>query len=156
MPGPFPVTFLAGSTTALFDVSIVNDNVLESDENFTLTVNSSSISDTRVTVGSPSDSTITIMDDEGKWIIKVIFSFNSLHPYEITYFFITMLGSMKLYVLTLYINFIDFVCIWLWQALDIALGYTVHIIHNVCIQLLCLRLMVVSCVANKNSSLTTE
>ena len=66
MPGPFPVTFLAGSTTALFDVSIVNDNVLESDENFTLTVNSSSISDTRVTVGSPSDSTITIMDDEGK------------------------------------------------------------------------------------------
>ena len=66
MSGPYPVTFLAGSTTASFDVSIVNDNVLESDENFTLTISSSSISDTRVTVGSPSDSTITIMDDEGK------------------------------------------------------------------------------------------
>ena len=66
MPGPYTITFLAGSTTASFDVSIVNDNILESDENFTLIVSSSSISDTRVTVGSPSDSTITIMDDEGK------------------------------------------------------------------------------------------
>lgn len=66
MAGPYSITFLSGNFRVPFDVAIVDDSILESDENFILTVDPSSLTNSRVTVGSPSDSTITIMDDDGK------------------------------------------------------------------------------------------
>ena len=66
MAGPYSITFLSGNIRVPFDVAIVDDSILESDENFILTVDPSSLTNSRVTVGSPSDSTITIMDDDGK------------------------------------------------------------------------------------------
>ena len=64
MSGPYTVTFSAGSTTASFNVSSIDDNVLESDEKFILTIDPSSLPN-NVIVGSSNHSTITILDDEG-------------------------------------------------------------------------------------------
>ena len=62
--GPYTVTFFANSTTVSFDVSINNDNILESDETFILTIDPTSLpSNVAVDI---SNSTVTIMDDEGK------------------------------------------------------------------------------------------
>ena len=65
MVGPYAITFSPGSTNASFDVAIINDSVLESDENFTLTINPSLLP-SRVTVGASNSGRVTIMDDEGK------------------------------------------------------------------------------------------
>ena len=59
------MTFSAESTRASFNVSIKNDTLLESNETFILTINPTSIP-RNVTVGI-SNSTVTIVDDEGKY-----------------------------------------------------------------------------------------
>ena len=60
--GPYTVTFLAGQTTATFDVPINDDNVLEGNQNFMLTINSSLPNG--VTHGTPSEATVIIMDND--------------------------------------------------------------------------------------------
>ena len=60
----YTVTFPAGQTTATFNVSITDDNMLETDENFMLTINLS-ISD-NVFIGNPDQTTVTIVDNECK------------------------------------------------------------------------------------------
>ena len=65
MIGPYSITLSPGSTTASFDVAIINDSVLESEESFTLAIDTSSLH-SRVTVNDSNSSRITIMDDEGK------------------------------------------------------------------------------------------
>ena len=62
--GPHAITLSAGSTRASFDVSIINDSVLESEENFTLAIDPTLLH-SRVTAGASNSATITIMDDEG-------------------------------------------------------------------------------------------
>ena len=62
--GPYTVTIPAGSTTATFDVPITDDMILEELENFMLTINSS-LPD-GVTRGTPSEATVTIVDDDCK------------------------------------------------------------------------------------------
>ena len=62
--GPYTVTIPAGSTTATFDVPITDDMILEELENFMLTINSS-LPD-GVTRGTPSEATVTIVDDDRK------------------------------------------------------------------------------------------
>ena len=62
--GPYTVTFPAGQTTATFDVPITDDDMLETDENFMLTINSSLSAS--VFVGNPGQTTVTIVDDECK------------------------------------------------------------------------------------------
>ena len=62
--GSYTVTFPTNSTTASFNVPINNDNILESDETFILTIDPTSLP-SNVAVGI-SNSTVTIMDDEGK------------------------------------------------------------------------------------------
>ena len=37
--GPYTVTFIAGNTTASLNISIIDDDVLENNENFFLTIN---------------------------------------------------------------------------------------------------------------------
>ena len=63
--GPYNVTFPAGQTTATFDVPIIDDNILEGNEIFILTIDETSLP-ISVTRGSPGQATVTIVDDDGK------------------------------------------------------------------------------------------
>ena len=69
--GPYNVTFPAGETSVQFSVMIYNDNILEGNENFTLTINPSSLP-SGVTVGDPSQATVTIVNDDSKLHCEVI------------------------------------------------------------------------------------
>jgi len=68
------VTIPAGVTSADFSLSIRDDDALEDDETFTLTINSSSTPDG--VSGGPA--TVTIVDDDRKllclWSIHALFS----------------------------------------------------------------------------------
>ena len=71
--GPYTVTFLAGQTTATFDISINDDIMFEGNENFMLTI-SSSLSPTGVTRGTPSQATVIIMDNDiaiGMYLMEI-------------------------------------------------------------------------------------
>ena len=54
-------------TEVALDVSIVDDNVLEGNENFDLSVNVSSLP-SKVNIGDPDQATVTIVDNDGKCI----------------------------------------------------------------------------------------
>ena len=71
--GPYTVTFPAGQTTATFDVPINDDNILEGNENFMLTIDPTL--PTGVTVGDPNEATVTIVDNDCKYF------HNHLNPY---------------------------------------------------------------------------
>ena len=60
--GPYTVTILGGETTATFNVPINDDSIYEGNENFMLTINETSLP-TGVTRGTPSEATVTIVDD---------------------------------------------------------------------------------------------
>ena len=60
--GPFAVTFPVGVTSVSFDIPINNDNILEVDEDFTLTIVRSTLPN-GVTRGSIGQATVAIMDD---------------------------------------------------------------------------------------------
>ena len=60
-------TFSAGTTFVSFDVIIINDSIPEDYENFSLTINSSSLP-TGVIPGAINQTTVTIVDDDGKLI----------------------------------------------------------------------------------------
>ena len=65
--GPYTVTFSAGMTSVPFNIPINNDNVFEGDENFMLTIDPNSLpNDVSVTVGSPDQATVTIVDNDRK------------------------------------------------------------------------------------------
>jgi len=68
--GPYNVTFPTGVTTVPFNVSINNDNIYEGDENFTVTIDSSSLPD-GVTRGDPGSTTVTIVNDDCKSYYKL-------------------------------------------------------------------------------------
>ena len=68
--GPYTVTFLVEQTTATFDVPISDDNIYEGNENFTLTIHSSTLP-TDVTLGNPNEATVTIVDDDCKLLAKL-------------------------------------------------------------------------------------
>ena len=63
--GPYTVTFPAGVTSVLFDIPINDDDVFEGNENFTITIDPSSLP-TDVSVGNPGQATVTIVDDDRK------------------------------------------------------------------------------------------
>ena len=63
--GPYSVTFSPGQTSAAFDIPIIDDNILEENYNFMLTMNSSSLPNS-VTRGNPDQTTVTIVDNDGK------------------------------------------------------------------------------------------
>ena len=62
--GPYTVTFNAGQTSASIDVPINNDNILEDDEDFILTIMAGTLPD-GVTRDGDGQATVTIIDDEG-------------------------------------------------------------------------------------------
>ena len=52
-------------TSVPFDVPITDDNILEGNENFTLTIDLSSLPDS-VTRGNPGSATVTVVDNDRK------------------------------------------------------------------------------------------
>ena len=63
--GPYTVTFPARVTSVPFKVSLYDDDILEENENFMLTINQSSLP-SGVTIGNPSITTVTIVDNDRK------------------------------------------------------------------------------------------
>ena len=63
--GPYTVTFPAGNTTATFDVPINDDNILEDNEDFILTIDVISLPN-NLLYGDPGQTTVTIADDDSK------------------------------------------------------------------------------------------
>ena len=61
--GPFDITFPAGETLAVFNVSINDDNIVEGNENFTLSINPSSLPN-GVTVINSDQTTVNIIDND--------------------------------------------------------------------------------------------
>ena len=62
--GPYFVTIPAGETSATFNVTIINDNILENDEDFDLIIVPGSLPN-GVTRGNPGRATVTITNDDG-------------------------------------------------------------------------------------------
>ena len=63
--GPYVIIIAAGVTHASFNISLSDDIIFENDENFMLTINSSSLP-SNITVGDPGQVTVTIVDNDGK------------------------------------------------------------------------------------------
>ena len=63
--GPFNITFPAGRTSANFNISIHNDNIFETNESLSLTVDPSSLP-SRVMLQSDCMLVITIVDNDGE------------------------------------------------------------------------------------------
>ena len=66
--GPYTVTFPAGHTRASFDVSINDDDIFESNENFTLVIMKNSLPNGVIRDGP---ATVTIVDDDGELILNL-------------------------------------------------------------------------------------
>ena len=65
---PYQVTILAGNITSVpFDVKIKNDDILEDNETFRLTINISSLPGC-INYAVPYQATVVIVDDDGKFI----------------------------------------------------------------------------------------
>ena len=60
--GPYPVIFPAGITTASLSVSINNDNIVEMNETFTLTITPPN----DVMTVDPDNAVVTIVDDDSE------------------------------------------------------------------------------------------
>ena len=63
--GPYTVTFVAGTTNALFDVTISDDNVYRGNIYFNITINPSSLPN-NVMVGDTGQARVIIVDDDSK------------------------------------------------------------------------------------------
>ena len=61
------IYFDIGMTIVQFTVLINDDDIFEDDETFNLSINSSTLPN-KVIVGSPSQTTVTIVDNDGKKI----------------------------------------------------------------------------------------
>ena len=65
MPGPYTVMFPAGVTSMEFNVSITNDDTLEHNETFQLTIDSSSLP-VGASTADPNQATVVIINDDCK------------------------------------------------------------------------------------------
>ena len=63
--GPYNVTFPAGVTLAILDVAINDDDIVEGNESFTLSIDPSSLPNS-VTVGNPGNTTVIVVNDDCK------------------------------------------------------------------------------------------
>ena len=65
--GRYNITITAGKTAAILSISIVNDTVHEGNESFALLIMNNQLPN-RVSRGSPSMATVTIVDTTGELI----------------------------------------------------------------------------------------
>ena len=64
--GSYHITFPSGSTLAVFNISIINDNIVEKKENFTLSINESSLP-FGVMIGKHNQAKVIIKDNDSKY-----------------------------------------------------------------------------------------
>ena len=72
--GPYTVQFDVGETGVSFSVSVIDDVIYEPSETFSVNIDPSSLP-TSVTIGDLSQSTVTILESDGKY----------LHSYKVLY-----------------------------------------------------------------------
>ena len=65
--GPYYVTLTPGATHFPFNISVFDDDTIEKDETFQLVIDPSSLP-CGVTVSGSGKATVTILNDDGKWI----------------------------------------------------------------------------------------
>ena len=88
--GIYTVTFPAGTQRVPFEIPIADDGTYEGNEDFTLTIDLSSLPDS-VTRGNPGSATVTIVDDESKWLMIIdimkmhIYFMFDWRPFQITH-----------------------------------------------------------------------
>ena len=63
--GPYTITFTAGNTSASINIPINDDNILEDDEDFMVTIMTGPLPD-GVTHGNPGSATVNILDNDRK------------------------------------------------------------------------------------------
>ena len=68
---------MAGVTRVPFNISIFDDNTVENNESFTLTIDQS-LPPINVTANGPGQATVTIVDDDGQFL------FDKLHEHTNT------------------------------------------------------------------------
>ena len=68
--GPYTAMFPAGITYATISIRITSDNIFEGNENFTLSIDSSSLP-SYVTITNPGEVIVTILEDDGKLVLKL-------------------------------------------------------------------------------------
>ena len=56
----------AGERNSSFEISIIDDKILENDESFDLNINTNTLSD-GITLGSPDTATVIITNDDSKY-----------------------------------------------------------------------------------------
>ena len=61
--GPYDITFRAGNMSVQFNVPLVDDNVYEANEDFTLTI----LPPESILVGNHNQTLVTIVDDDGEY-----------------------------------------------------------------------------------------
>ena len=66
--GPYPVTITAGSDHESFNISVEDDNMVEGNETFILTIDMSSLPNEFV-LGPVSQATVTIRDEDSKLLV---------------------------------------------------------------------------------------
>ena len=67
--GSYDITFTAGTISSSFTITINDDNTFEDNESFVVTITSlPSI----ITVNSPRQATVTIIDDDGNVINSIV------------------------------------------------------------------------------------
>lgn len=72
-PGPYTVTIPAGQTSSSFSVQIYDDNILETDEMFTLSIDRSSLP-AAVEEGPGCVLRATILDNDGTYICMYVYT----------------------------------------------------------------------------------
>ena len=71
--GPYPVIIPAGNTTNVsFEVKLNNDNILEGNETFNITINATSLPGCINRV-NPYQATVIIVDDDGNAIELILY-----------------------------------------------------------------------------------
>ena len=70
--GPYTITVPARQIYVSFNVSIIDDNTLELNETFTLTIDPSSLV-SHLNVSNPDHSTVIIVDNDGKSTIQYVY-----------------------------------------------------------------------------------
>ena len=73
--GPYSVTFTAGKTSVSFDIALTDDNILEKNEFFNLTIDTPLLPN-GFTVGSPGQAIVTIINNDSKLLIIVLKNVN--------------------------------------------------------------------------------
>ena len=67
--GPYTVQFNVGVTRVSFNISVNNDNILESNETFGLSVDKPSLPN-RVTASTPDQATVIVLANDGKYRVR--------------------------------------------------------------------------------------